>query len=116
VPTLGSSLISPISRLLRSGDHRSEGIFQAAGPGLRQGQLSQPPSLCDIAPTLYYMSGLPIPDDMDAHLISEIWQPQILDQNPPQYRSPLPPPQTDINLRPHEASAVQERLRGLGYL
>lgn len=116
VPTVGTSLITPVTQLLRTGDHRPEGIFLAFGPNLRSGQLHTPPHLADIAPTLLHLAGLPIPTDMDGRLIPGIWQPDGLTQHPPRQRLPLPPAHTDAILTDDEISAVQDRLRGLGYL
>lgn len=116
VPTLGSSLLTPAGPLLRSGDHRPEGIFLAAGPDVRGGPLAQPPSILDIAPTFLYLADAPLPDDLDGHLISDIWQEGVLAARPPRYRSPLPVPSQASALSQDEMAAVEDRLRGLGYL
>ena len=43
--------------------HRLYGIFLLAGPAARPGRL-EPARLLEVAPTLLYLSGLPVPDDM----------------------------------------------------
>lgn len=116
VPTLGSTLITAIPQLLRSGDHRPEGIFLAHGPHIRTGTLTNPPHLIDMAPTLLHLAGVPIPADMEGRVIGNIWNEDYLLRHLPQTRDPLPPPTTPVDLSEEEATAVKQRLQGLGYL
>ena len=118
VPTLGSSLITPIppQQLLRSGDHRPDGMFLAAGPHIQAGKLMQTPGIIDVAPTILHLAGLGIPPSMDGQVIADIFEPDFLDANPPQTGPDLPPPESSISLDPEETEAIANRLRGLGYL
>lgn len=56
-----------------SSSHRMNGMFIAAGPGIRQGASLQSPSLIDLAPTILHALGLPVPEDMDGRVLSEIF-------------------------------------------
>ena len=118
VPTLGSTLITPIppNQLLRSGDHRPEGMFLAAGPAIQPGRLSQPPRLVDMAPTILHLAGLPIPPSMDGRVLSDIFQPRWWETHPPRPGPDLPPPDAAAPLSPEDQAAIADRLRGLGYL
>ncbi len=118
VPTLGSTLITPIppGQLLRSGDHRPDGMFLAAGPEIQAGRLSQTPGLVDVAPTILYLSGLPVPQGMDGRIISELFDPAFLQTHPPESGPDLPAPDQVLGLTLEENQAVSDRLRGLGYL
>jgi predicted AlkP superfamily phosphohydrolase/phosphomutase len=118
VPTLGSSLITqiPPGTLLRSGDHRPNGMFLAAGPHIKPGRLPQPPSLMDLAPTTLHLSGLPIPESMDGQVITDIFQEAFLTEHPPRPGADLPTPHHAYDLDPDENAAINDRLRGLGYL
>ncbi len=118
VPTLGSTLITPIppGMRLRSGDHRPEGLFLAAGPGLRAGHLLDAPHIMDVAPTLLHLTGLPIPSSMDGKLMEAIFDPHWLLAHPPRQGPDLPPPPPPAALSAEEQEAIADRLRGLGYL
>jgi len=50
--------------------HRLHGILLMAGPPIRAGAL-QPATLYDVTPTLLYLSGLPVPEDMAGRPIFE---------------------------------------------
>ena len=118
VPTLGSTLITPIppGQLLRSGDHRPDGMFLAAGPHILPGRLTQTPGLIDLAPTILHLGALPIPESMDGQVIADIFKPGYLDEHPPQTGPDLRPPRRAHGLTPAESDAISDRLRGLGYL
>lgn len=51
-----------------TGSHRVNGIFVAYGPDIVPQPL-RPATLYDIAPTLLYMHGVPIPEDMDGRIL-----------------------------------------------
>ena len=118
VPTLGSTLITPIppGQFLRSGDHRPEGMFLAAGPGIRPGPLERAPGLIDMAPTILHLAGLPVPAGMDGRVAADIFTAEFREANPPQFGPDLPPPDAAQALTPAEREAIADRLRGLGYL
>ncbi len=103
------------------GHHRWEGIFLAAGPGIREGARVQDISIVDIAPLLLHRLGLPVPDDMTGRLVSEILVPGELERNPLRHEPASTPPSApsvdvEADLAPEEQAAVMERLRALGYV
>lgn len=100
-----------------SGDHRMDGFVGMIGPGIKQGVTIQDANIMDVAPTILYLMGLPIPADLDGHVItpaldeallasSAITQGEALGS-----RDQVVPDYTD-----EEAEEVKERLRALGYL
>ena len=98
------------------GSHRVSGIVGLAGEAARQGvQINA--GLEDIAPTILYLLGEPIPLDLEGRVIEEAIDPQLLDRRAPEYRTP-----ETIELAAsraygaEETAEVAERLRGLGYL
>jgi len=62
----------------RSGDHANgfiEGIFIASGPDIKANhKIEEKFHIYDIAPTILHMFGLPIPDDMDGRVLTEIFR------------------------------------------
>jgi predicted AlkP superfamily phosphohydrolase/phosphomutase len=54
----------------RSGGHRREGVFVLAGPDVREGR-DERASLLDVAPTLLWLQGEPVPDAMDGSALCD---------------------------------------------
>ncbi|MEE8305117.1 MAG: alkaline phosphatase family protein [Candidatus Tectomicrobia bacterium] len=106
-------------RRVKSGDHREEGIFLASGPNLGMPMEVKDAAIVDIAPTLLYVSGLPIPTDMDGKVLTEIFDERYRARHPVQYG---PAETSDTTVAPQqdyseeEEAALRARLRGLGYI
>jgi predicted AlkP superfamily phosphohydrolase/phosphomutase len=102
------------------GHHRWEGIFIAAGPGIRAGASVDELSIVDVAPLLLHRLGLPVPQDMAGSVPQAIFEAGELERHPivEGPASPPPPqgPAPSLELEPEEQAAVMERLRALGYV
>ena len=77
--TYASKLFSlPIqheSQILRTGEHRPEGIFAAYGPDIKENiELHNLIQTWDIAPTILHLLGMPIPAYMDGRVLKEIFR------------------------------------------
>jgi predicted AlkP superfamily phosphohydrolase/phosphomutase len=59
-----------------TGDHRMEGILIAAGPAFLPGSSPCQADLLDIAPTVLHLLGVPVPADMDGHILTELLDPR----------------------------------------
>ena len=97
------------------GSHRHEGIVALAGPSAAPGGLFA--SIADIAPTIQYLLGEPIPESMEGQLIDAAIDPALLERRPPAYVAD--DVEVDSGIRAFaddEAGQVQDRLRGLGYI
>src|SRR5262249_40649304 len=55
----------------RTGEHRPEGLFIAAGPGIRPGRLERSVSILDFAPTFATIFGVALPES-DGSAIPEL--------------------------------------------
>jgi predicted AlkP superfamily phosphohydrolase/phosphomutase len=102
------------------GTHRPEGIFLASGPGLRAGLEVPPLSILDIAPTLLYSLGLPIPADLEGAMPTAIFEDRVLRDRPVQLGERTLPvgdhaPRSVVT-EDEVAGEVIERLMALGYL
>ena len=68
-----------------------DGVFLAAGAGIRPGSTPAHASLLDVAPTLLYLMGLPVARDMEGRILTEILDPAFAQDNPltfiPSYES-----------------------------
>jgi predicted AlkP superfamily phosphohydrolase/phosphomutase len=104
------------------GHHRWEGIFLAAGPGIRAGARVEELSIVDVAPLLLHQLGLPVPDDLAGSVPEAIFEDGELERRPVRSApAPAPPavvsgPAAGVELDPEEQAAVVERLRALGYV
>jgi predicted AlkP superfamily phosphohydrolase/phosphomutase len=58
-----------------SANHELYGIFIAYGPGIKKGYEIKGAKIYDIAPTILHIFGLPIPNDMDGRVLTEIFEP-----------------------------------------
>jgi predicted AlkP superfamily phosphohydrolase/phosphomutase len=116
-----SDLVMSIPQGPYIGDHRQEGVLIISGPRILGGQLEQDAKIEDIAPTILYLLGIEVPDDMDGRVLSEVFDESYFQAVPPKYTSA----QTESDLTEssdeeiyseEEAEEIRERLRSLGYL
>jgi predicted AlkP superfamily phosphohydrolase/phosphomutase len=97
------------------GSHRHEGIVALAGPSAAPGGLFA--SIEDIAPTIQYLLGEPIPESMEGRLIDAAIDPALLASRPPTYSASEVARSGGVRaFEDDEAGDVQDRLRGLGYI
>jgi len=100
-----------------TGTHRIDGMMIVHGKPIRTNQENkQPYELVDLAPTIYYLMGLPIPVDVDGNVIKEMLEDDFLSTNKITETDPI---QKEENLLPWQDDDEQEvaqRLRDLGYL
>jgi predicted AlkP superfamily phosphohydrolase/phosphomutase len=99
------------------GEHHRDGILIASGPGIRAGKLDAPAEIVDVVPTVLYLMGERIPDNLDGKVLSSIIEGD---------RAPTHAPGTGHALRTdavpptpfgdREKELLNERLRELGYL
>jgi len=139
--TARGPVFAPIGSQDVSGRHHSQGFFAAVGPGIVPGrQLTA--NIVDVAPTILHALGLPIPEDMDGHVVEQIFTAEHLQAHLPrreraaegipeaglgrqdewaERQSPGEPLGTgDSEPAPEytaeEEAAMERRLRGLGYI
>jgi predicted AlkP superfamily phosphohydrolase/phosphomutase len=104
------------------GTHHSHGIFFARGPGICAGIEVPSLPIVDIASTLLYSLGLPVPSDMEGTPAVSAFGPSFLTAHPiyigkaslprePSRNKPEPSP-----LPVDEEAQIVERLKALGYL
>ncbi|HYX77561.1 MAG TPA: hypothetical protein VE757_10330, partial [Gaiellaceae bacterium] len=95
-----------------SGGHRPDGIFVLAGPAARAGAKLEA-GILDVAPTIMYLLGEPVPETFEGRLLAEALKPSLLDRRPLEFADDdlvAPVPERES---PRE---VEQRLRDLGYL
>ena len=111
----GSHVVEPIVGM--SGHHRPDGIVMIAGQGINAGVTLSEASIMDLAPTILYAMGIPIPSDMDGRILTEAFTSDHLSAVQAQYSDELserPTGEDQYSLEDEEE--IRERLRGLGYV
>ncbi len=105
------------------GNHQWQGVFIAAGPGIRAGERLRELSILDVAPTLLYALDVAIPQDMTGHLATAAFEPEALRARPPRSRasesaSAAEPAGVDLDLEldAEEEQTIVNRLKALGYV
>lgn len=64
IPSVSSPKIGKLKNSyggVRTGDHKPDGLFFVTGPGVKPGQIEQPTSVLDFAPTLAHLLHVPLP-------------------------------------------------------
>jgi len=101
-----------------SGHHRKKGIFVAAGPCIQALGRSEELQIVDICPTVLYAMGVPAPDDLDGHIIRQIFSGEF--KRGQGLRRARASEHAVGDSAPaflaEEEKQVRDRLRGLGYL
>ncbi len=101
--------------------HRPWGIVLIHGPGVRAVDLP-PASIYDVMPTLLYVAGLPLADDMTGRLIFDAFEPSVLAAAPPRHIRSYELVGHPLERResaPIDADSMSEmmaNLRALGYV
>jgi hypothetical protein len=102
------------------GTHRPEGIFVAAGPGVRRGERIATRSILDVAPTLLWSVGAPVPEDFEGEVVSEAFTAEALAAQPVRRGEPTRPLRNRSgdgdDLDAAEDEVVLRRLKALGYV
>jgi predicted AlkP superfamily phosphohydrolase/phosphomutase len=104
-----------------AGSHRLDGVFIMAGGPVKSGHAFTGAQIIDVAPTVLYLMGLPIPAVMDGRPLVEAIEPSFVGARPPTTdageRSPeTAPPPAGSGFTDEEEAMVGDRLRQLGYI
>ncbi|NLE99843.1 MAG: sulfatase-like hydrolase/transferase [Anaerolineales bacterium] len=96
-----------------SGCHQPHGIFIAWGPHIPSGGATRGARIHDVAPTILHLLGLPVPDDMDGRVLTEV----LSNTGPLTHEHATGAGVAHAtSFSAEEAAQVEDRLRALGYL
>ncbi|MDQ3986005.1 MAG: alkaline phosphatase family protein [Actinomycetota bacterium] len=104
-------------RRLPRGVHHMHGIGIYAGAGVNAAS-GVDASVLDVTPTLLYLAGMKVPDDLDGSVVKQAFDPHYLEAHPIESASPLESGKKE-EASPYSAeeeAEIEEALRGLGYL
>jgi predicted AlkP superfamily phosphohydrolase/phosphomutase len=114
ITTVDPSLLSKVN-----GEHRMHGVLMTRGPMIRQDVWVENARLVDMAPTILYALGVPVPQEMDGVVLEEIFSLLYRESHPAQYTDQGKAGDiaaVDSGLTPEEEEQVRRHLERLGYL
>ncbi len=103
-----------------SGVHRMDGILLAQGPHIRRNaSLGEDAGIIDVAPTVMFTLGLPIPTDMDGKPLAGLFETGYMQQSTASYtdeRQHVDVASDEYGYSAEEEENVRLKLEALGYL
>jgi predicted AlkP superfamily phosphohydrolase/phosphomutase len=113
-------VLAPLPSDQLQGRHRPLGVFAAAGPDIQPLGRFEGARVVDVAPTVLYALGLPIPDDMDGRPLLEIFTVEYRAAHPVQIVPAAGPASPAAPSGPayddEDQEEMERRLKGLGYV
>lgn len=101
------------------GPHHLEGMLITKGKDLTEGVELKDARIIDLAPTILYLLGLPVPDDMDGRVLLEMIEDSYRQSEPVRYESvagqeePFSPEEFYSG---EEKSRIEKHLKEMGYI
>jgi predicted AlkP superfamily phosphohydrolase/phosphomutase len=102
-----------------TGGHRLDGVFIMAGGPVKRGFELRGCKITDVAPTVLYLMGQPIPSDMDGKVLTEGFDADFVAAHRPQFEK-IEGADDDSSasseFTEEESELIAERLKALGYI
>ena len=113
-----STVIAPLPGEAGGGRHQPTGIFLAAGAGIQHSGSFASANIVDLAPTILFALGVPVPADMDGRVLTEMFDPTFVARHPIQIGPPVPMDAlvSQTSYTDAEIASIESHLRDLGYL
>jgi predicted AlkP superfamily phosphohydrolase/phosphomutase len=96
--------------------HRPQGVFVAAGPGIKTDDLVFGGRLLDVAPTILHWFGLPVGADMEGRVLGEIFESRRPVETVPTWERPDAPRRPRTPLETATDRTLLEQFVALGYI
>jgi predicted AlkP superfamily phosphohydrolase/phosphomutase len=102
----------------KSGSHRDDGIFLAQGPTIQSGQTLESSRIVDVAPTILHLLGVPVPEDMDGRVLTEMLDQGVVSGKVEIGAAANGHTATVVggDYSASDEEAISDRLRALGYI
>lgn len=115
-PRLSAEGITAMPKDYRTGNHRLDGILIVKSPSVRSVAKLHKAHIWDVAPTILYLFGLPVPTTMDGKVLTELFHDSFLKENPIKFSKEAEAVRSAMDtMSTEEERRVVEQLRGLGY-
>jgi predicted AlkP superfamily phosphohydrolase/phosphomutase len=100
-----------------SGMHRDHGLLIMSGKGVKSGDGIEGAGIEDLAPTILYAMGCPIPADMDGKVLDQVFTEEFKSRVPLLSSTEASSRELEeVGYSEEAEEEIKERLRGLGYL
>lgn len=100
-----------------SGCHRMHGVMIAHGDAIKPASNLSAARIVDVAPTMLYLAGRSLPDDMDGRVLSEMISEEYLASNPIRFSSETKGERAgEVEFSAEENEEIIESLKNLGYI
>ncbi|MGA9769417.1 MAG: alkaline phosphatase family protein [Blastocatellia bacterium] len=100
-----------------SGCHRMEGVMIGNGAAVKPHSSLDVASIYDVTPTMLYLLGEAVPEDMDGRVLKEIISEEYLNSHPVRLAAQSSDEHTgEVEYSAEENADVLERLKSLGYI
>jgi predicted AlkP superfamily phosphohydrolase/phosphomutase len=100
-----------------SGDHRALGILALTGAGVFQAGVALGESCVeDVLPTLVHAIGLPVPADVDGHILRGAFESSFLNKTEERVGEPTGVARPRSEYSEEEEEGIRTALRGMGYI
>lgn len=107
---------SPFSDPGHQGNHKAEGVLIINGENIKKKFTHFKANIIDIAPTILYMLGLSIPEDMEGHPLLDIFEIKKEIDKENIKKDGYETRENNEVYAEEEKDLIESRLRGLGYL
>ena len=100
-------------------NHAMNGILMARGKNIRKGKNIKGANIMDLAPTILYLKGNKIPEDMDGRVLEEIITEKFLKENDIKYNNEKEVSGHEKESPPlsrEDEKEIIRKLKGLGYI
>ncbi|KPJ52940.1 hypothetical protein AMJ39_06425 [candidate division TA06 bacterium DG_24] len=98
--------------------HTLEGILAMSGGPVKRGTAITGASIIDLAPTVLYLLGIPVPKDMDGKILVSAIEDEFVQSHEPEFVEP--PEETraapERSFSSEEEEQVKDHLRAIGYI
>jgi predicted AlkP superfamily phosphohydrolase/phosphomutase len=113
------SSVDPSSLTKVNGEHRTHGVLLVRGPMINQNLWVEQSRLVDMAPTILYTLGVPVPDEMDGVVLEDLFLTSFRKTHPVMYSDQGGVSEIgieDSGLTPEEEDQLRKHLERLGYI
>jgi predicted AlkP superfamily phosphohydrolase/phosphomutase len=106
-----TSVVERIPAAAGGGRHRRRGILLGLGPGVTAGPVDGA-NIVDVAPTVLHALGLPVPDDMDGRVLTDL----VAGGRAVERSAAADSSTGEVVYTEEEAAAIEKSLENLGYI
>jgi predicted AlkP superfamily phosphohydrolase/phosphomutase len=100
-----------------SAHHKRKGILFGRGNLLHSGLTVEGATILDLFPTILYLMGIKLPQDIDGRVLQEIFSPEYLETNPIEFRDALSSSRDSTSIPTlEEEKDYLRKLKRLGYI